>query len=108
MLIYRDNFTLQTSIIGYDLEASNGWTPDCGNKQDYDSDVKSGNCRVYPDGDYMCSINCGSDELLSTKILSAGSVEDAKKACEVWMDEKAKIIRAAVVDAFNINEQSDG
>lgn len=100
MLIYRENFTLQTDIIGYDLEASNGWTPDCGGKQDYDPNVISGSSRVYPDGDYICSIHCGDDELIATGIMCAGSVEAAKKACETWMDEKAKIIRTAVETAL--------
>lgn len=101
MLIYRENFTLQTEISGYDLEAENGWTPDCGGKIDYDPDVICGSSRVYPDGDYICSVYCGKDQLLSTSVMSAGSVDAAKKACEAWMQEKAKIIRAAVEKALD-------
>lgn len=100
MLIYRENMTLDTEIIGYDLEAAGGWTPDCNGKLDFDPSIIRGSSRVYRDGDYICSIVCGEDEIISTGIIRAPSVEAAKRAVEDWMNEKAKIIRAAVERAL--------
>lgn len=95
-MIYREDFTLQTEIVGYDLESANGWTPDCDGKQDFDPDFVRGDSRVYPDGDYACSIYIGDTPIIETGIKSAGSVDAAKAECEHWMAEKGKIIRAAV------------
>lgn len=100
MMIYRKDFTLDTDIIGFDLEASGGWTPDCGGKLDFDPAFVRGSSRVYRDGDYVCSVYIGEDEIVSTGIMSAGSVDAAKAACEAWMQEKATAIRAAVVAAL--------
>lgn len=100
MIIYRENFTLNTDIVDLDLEASGGWTPDCQGKQDYDPEFLKGCSRVYPDGSYACSIYIGETEIVSTDILKADSVEAAKSGCERWMEEKGKIIRAAVEAAL--------
>lgn len=100
MIIYRKNFTLSTDIIGFDLDLAGGWTPDCGGKLDYDPQFVSGSSRVYPDGDYVCSLSIGEDEIISTEIMSADSVAEAKRACEDWMEEKAALIRSAVVSVL--------
>lgn len=102
MLIYRENYTLKTNIIGFDIEATHGWTPDCSNKQDYDPNIVCGSSRVYPDGDYGCTISIGETAIIETGILSAESVDAAKAACVAWMDEKAAIVRAAVIAALQI------
>jgi len=98
-MIYRKNFTLSTEIIGFDLEASNGWTPDCQSKQDYDPVFVEGSSRVYPDGMYICSIEIGETTLLSTEVLTADSVDAAKIACQDWMELWGTRIRTAVVAA---------
>ena len=96
---------MKTEIIGYDLEASRGWTPDCQGKQDFDPDFVRGDSRVYPDGDYTCSIYIGDTPILETGIRSAGSVDAAKSECERWMEEKGKIIRTAVETALHKKEK---
>lgn len=82
-------FHLTTEIIDYDLEASNGWTPDCNNKQDYDPIFVTGDSRVYPDGDYICRLSIGETELIVTPILSADTPAEAKVACEQWMEQRS-------------------
>jgi hypothetical protein len=100
MMIYRENMTLDTDIIGFDLEATGGWTPDCNGKLDFDPVIIRGSARVYNDGDYICSIVCGDCDIVSTGIIGAGSVDAAKRAVEAWMNEWAKVIRGAVEQAL--------
>lgn len=100
-MIYRENMTLDTDIIGFDLEAAGGWTPDCNGKLDFDPSIIRGSARVYNDGDYICSIVCGDTDIVSTGIVEAGSVDAAKRAVEEWMTERAKFIRSAVEQALS-------
>jgi hypothetical protein len=93
-MIYRENMTLDTDIIGFNLDS--GWAPDCNGKLDYDPSIIRGLSRVYRDGDYICSIICGDTEIVTTGIVEGGTVDAAKRAVEQWMEEKAKIIRVAV------------
>lgn len=99
--VYRENFTLDTDIIDFDLETSGGWTPDCQRKQDYDPCFVRGDSRVYPNGSYICVISIGANEIIRTDVLKAGSVDEAKQRCETWMEEKATLIRSAVQAALS-------
>jgi hypothetical protein len=54
----------------------------------------------HEDGDYICSIVCGDSEIVSTGIVKGGNVQAAKQAVEIWMEEKAKIVRGAVERAL--------
>jgi len=104
MMIYREFMTFDTDIRDLDLEASNGWTPDCNGKLDYDPSIIRGSSRVWRDGDYMCTIYCGDTALARTEILKGGTVDEAKAKVEQWMDTKARIIHAAVVAALEAGE----
>lgn len=101
MFITRQNMSFETSMIDYDLEAADGWTPDCNGKWDYDPTVIGVSSRVWNDGTWSCEIYCGKDMLFETKINSAGSVEEAKAAVEKWCADRAAAIRLAVTSALS-------
>ena len=79
---------------GYDFEECKGWTKDCGGKLDYDPIALSYNCRVYSDGDYICTLSFGGTPLKKTPVLEGGTVENAKAAVELWVKEtQAEILK---------------
>jgi hypothetical protein len=73
-----------------------GWTFDCGQKRDYDPTLIRFSCRVYPDGDYCCSLMLGEKYLRRTEILRATGVGRAKAAVELWCAERAEEVIAAL------------
>ncbi len=121
-ILYDDNMVFQTDMRDWDLEASNGWTPDCSNKWDYDPAIISLSCRVWGPHTQLItnrsengitietpfvetvtwhgSVCCGGDDLLDSGFQTADSLEAAKKAVEDWAEEQAAFIRKVVEEAL--------
>lgn len=85
-----------------------GWTPDCNGKGDFDPGLLRLSCRVYPDGDYICSVILGEDaEIETTGIQRAASKTEAKAAVEQWAGLTAARYRDLLAAALRARSTPD-
>lgn len=78
-----------------------GWTPDCGQKEDFDPGLMRLSSRVWGDGSWCCSVYFGADtQIESTPIMQAENKTHAKAAVEQWCAEAferwSKVIAASL------------
>lgn len=98
-VIYTERYLF--TDIPRDNPRSDGWTLDCGGKQDFDPSIVRLSSRVYPDGMHISSVIVGGDTyVIEGEIMKAGSVAEAQTAVEKWSAEQADKIIAAVKAAY--------
>lgn len=87
-------------------DGEGGWTRDCGNKLDFDPILLHFSCRLYPDGDYICSLYLGEQELVQQGFVRAANIDEGRAAVRRWCEEQAtRIIKLLADNGYPATEK---